>query len=171
MSARQTATPQEARWIGAIAAAAGLYFVLVGLGLLPIPGGPRNLHAPLWVVLLAGLAFLLGGIAIVIQAIGRADATGELPTNAPHWIRIVQYLIGVAIFASFAMIASWIAIGGDAKQFSGNVLMFGASTNAMIARSAFGLGAIICWLVTIGFAVSGARKLCRIASVEKADRI
>jgi hypothetical protein len=157
MSARQPATPQEARWIGAIAAAFGLYFMLVGFGLLPVPGGPRNLHAPLWVVVLAGLVFFLGGLAVVLQGMGRANASGELPSDAPHWIRVAQYLIGVTIFASFALIGSWIAIGGEARQFSSNVPFVGVS----IARIMFGIGAAICWLATAGFAVSGARKLLR----------
>ena len=38
---------------------------------------------------------------------------------------------------------------------------FDPATNALIARSAFGIGAIIAWLATIAFAVSGARKLLR----------
>jgi hypothetical protein len=157
MSARQPATPQEARWIGAIAAAIGLYFMLVGLGLLPVPGGPRNLHAPLWVVLLAGLVFFLGGAAVLLQSLGRANAHGELPPDAPHWMRVVQYLMGVTIFASFALVGSWIAIGGEARQFSGSVPFLGGG--ASMARIVFGIGAAICWLATIGVEVSGARKL------------
>jgi hypothetical protein len=149
------------RWIGAAAAAVGLYFVLVGLGILPVPGGTRNLHSPLWVVLLAGLAFLLGGAAVLLQVIGRANASGELPSGAPQWMRVVQYLMGVAIFASFAMIGSWIAIGGDPRHFSGNVPFVSGATNASIARIAFGVGAAICWLGTLAFALSGARKLLR----------
>jgi len=161
MNAQQPATPRELRWIGAGAAAVGLYFMLVGLGVLPVPGGPRNLHSPLWIVLLIGLAVFLGGAAILIQVIGRANANGELPSGAPQWIRVVQYLIGVAIFASFAMIGSWIAIGGDPRQFSSNIPFIGAATGASIARVMFGIGAMICWLATLGFAVSGARKLMR----------
>ena len=113
MNAQQPATPRELRWIGAGAAAVGLYFMLVGLGVVPVPGGPRNLHSPLWIVLLIGLAFFLGGAAVLIQVIGRANASGELPSDAPQWMRVVQYLIGVAIFASFALVGSWVAIGGD----------------------------------------------------------
>ncbi len=161
MSTRQTATPQEARWIGGITAAAGLYFMLIGFGALPVPGGPRNLHAPLWVVVLAGLVFFLGGAAVLVQALGRANASGELPAGAPHWMRIVQYLIGVTIFASFALIGSWIAVGGEARQFSGGVPFFGGGANVSIARIMFGIGALICWFATIAFAVSGARKLLR----------
>jgi hypothetical protein len=158
MSAQTPATPQENRWIGALAAAAGVYFMLVGFGLLPTPGGPRNLHAPLWIVLLVGVVFFLAGAAVFLQAIGRANGNGELPSDAPQWIRIVQYLIGVALFATFAMIGSWVAIAGDARQFSSNVPFFGA---ASIARVMFGIGAVICWLATLGFAISGARKLIR----------
>ena len=137
----------------------------IGLGLLPVPGGPRNLHGPLWIVLLAGLTFFLAGVAVLIQVIGRANESGELPAAAPFWIRVVQYLIGVAIFASFAMIGSWIALLGDGKQFSGSFLLFGASINEILARTAFGFGAIICWFGTIAFAVVGARKL-RTGSVQ-----
>ncbi len=159
MAANQPATTKEARVIGGIAAAAGLYLMSIGIGLLPVPGGPRNLHGPLWIVLLAGLAFFLGGVAVVIQVVGKANASGDLPAGAPYWIRIVQYLIGVAIFASFAMMGSWIAFGGGPRQFSGSFMFFDGGTNAMIGRAALGFGAMICWLGTIAFAVSGARKL------------
>lgn len=118
MGARQPATPREASVIGAIAAAAGLYFMLVGLGVLPVPGGPRNLHAPLWVALVAGLVFFLGGVAVLLQVLGRANEQGALPADAPHWMRIVQYLIGVTIFASFALIGGWVAWFGEARYFA-----------------------------------------------------
>jgi len=100
MSESKTASPREAVWIGALCAAVGAYFMLVGVGLLPVPGGPRNLHAPLWIVTFCGLPFLLGGLAVLLQGLGRANAQGELPAAAPHWMRVVQYLMGVAIFAS-----------------------------------------------------------------------
>jgi hypothetical protein len=161
MSTQQPATPREARWIGAAAAAAGSYLMLVGLGLLQIPGGPGNLHGPLWIILAAGLAFFLAGVAVFLQVIGRANANGDLPGDAPLWMRLVQYLIGVAIFAAFALIGSWVAFGGGPRSFSGSFLFFGDASNAMIGRAAFGFGAIICWLGTIAFAVVGARKVLR----------
>ena len=114
---------------------------------------------PLWIVLLVGLAFFLAGAAVLIQVVGRANASGDLPSQAPLWMRVVQYLIGVTIFASFALIGSWVALAGDSRQFSGSFLIFDGPTNVTIARAMFGFGAVICWLATIGFAVSGARKL------------
>ena len=158
MRAQRPATPTETRVIGAVASAFGLYFLLIGLGVLPVPGGPRNLHAPLWVVALAGLVFLLGGVAVLINHVAGANQSGELPLDAPRWTQVARYLIGVILFASFALIGSFVAIGGDARQFSGGVPLLG-SLNVSIARIMFGFGALICWLATVGFAVSGARKL------------
>jgi putative effector of murein hydrolase LrgA (UPF0299 family) len=161
MSATRTATRKEMIFIGVAAATAGLYFMPVGAGILPVPGGPRNLHAPLWVVVCAGLAFFLGGLAMFVQAIGKANESGDLPANAPQWLRVVQYLIGVAIFVSFALVGTWIAIGGEAGQFSGSVGGLSGGVGVGIGRTVFGIGAIITWLGTIFFAVSGARKLLR----------
>lgn len=156
MSNSTPATHKEMIGIGVVSGAIGTYFMLVGLGLLPVPGGPRNLHAPLWVGFLAGLVFFLAGVAVLLQGIGKANAQGVLPAGAPAWMTAVQPLIGVAIFASFAMIGSWIAIGGDPRQFSGSFM--GLGIGVAIARTAFGIGALICWACTIGFAVSAARK-------------
>ena len=107
MTARQPATSRETRIVGAAAAAFGFWLVLVGLGVLPVPGGPRNLHGPLWMVLAAGLAFFLAGLAIVLQMWGRADSGGELPADAPAWMVAAQYLLCVAIFLCFAMSAEY----------------------------------------------------------------
>ena len=144
--------------MGVVCAAIGAYFMLVGLGVLPPPGG-RNSKDPLWIGFIAGLVFFLGGVALLLQAAGRANASGELPADAPPWMRIAQHLIVVAIFASFALIGSYIAIGGDPKKFSGGLPFVSGGTNVSIARVAFGIGALICWAATIGFAISGARKL------------
>jgi hypothetical protein len=161
MSAQQPATPRQMYFFGALAAAAGLYFMLVGFGILPTPGGPRNLHAPLWVVQLVGLTFFLAGLAVFIQAIGRANASGELPADAQGWLRAAQHLIGVLTFACFALIGSWVAIGGESHQFSGGIPFIGGAANVSLARVMFGFGAAICWIATIAFAISGARKLLR----------
>jgi hypothetical protein len=77
------------------------YWLAVGLGLFPIPGGPSNLHGPLWLLACAGLAFFLAGIAIAFQTLGQANADGDLPAAAPRWMRALQYLIGLAIFCCF----------------------------------------------------------------------
>ena len=135
----------------------GLYFALIGLGVLPVPGGPKNLHGPLWIVLAAGVAFLLGGIAVTLQDAGGADLdTGELPSDAARWVRVAQYLIGVTIFACFGLIGSWIAFGPGERAFSGKI-----PGGATLGRILFGIGALLVWLGLIAYAVSGARKLLR----------
>ena len=155
MRPSRQATPGEATAIGLLAVATGLYFSLVGIGVLPFPGGPRNLHGPLWIVLCCGLAFGFGGIAVLLQRIAGGNlSNGDLPPDAPRWIHVVLYLLGVAIFACFALVASWIAFGPGERAFSGTV-----PTGPTLGRIVFGIGALIMWLGTIGFAVSGARKL------------
>ena len=159
MSPQPPAMSREMLWIGAGATAAGLYLMLVGLAVLPVPGGRSNLHGPLWIALLLGIAVFLAGVCALIQAIGRAKAGGDLPADAPQWMRVAQYLIGVALFAAFAMIGSWVAFGSGERAFSGSFMWFDGATNAAIGRTAFGIGAVITWLATIAFAVAGARKL------------
>jgi hypothetical protein len=158
MSTHEQASPWTMRSIGIGMAIGGIALILIGLDVLPVPGGRDVLHAPLWIVLLIGIAVLLAGAAIVIQGVGRANAAGDLPADAPRWMRIAQYLIGVALFALFAMVGTWVALAGDARQFSGGVPLLG-TVNVSLARIVFGLGALICWLAVIGYGIAGARKL------------
>ena len=82
--------------LGAIFAAIGLYIVLVGVGALPPPGVAK---APMWVVVLAGLCFLLGGLGVLVPAAatGEVRDDGELPAGAPYWLRVFQYLLVLTI--------------------------------------------------------------------------
>jgi hypothetical protein len=156
---QRQAGPRQILFFGIVTALAGGYFTLVGAGLLPIPGGPANLHAPQWILLCVGLAFFFTGMALLIQRFGRADAHGELPADAPSWLRIMQYMIGVGVFACFALIGSWIAFWPGEREFSGTIPFLSVQTNETIGRAAFGIGAIISWGCGIGFAVWRGRKL------------
>jgi hypothetical protein len=139
----------------AAAAAVGAYFFAVGAHLLPIPGGPSNLHGPSWLVLCVGLAFLLAGVALLIQTLGHANTAGELPAEAQRWLRAVQYLIGFRIFCCFGAIASWIAFGPGERHFSGTIMVGGAAINAAIGRTAFGVATMIIWLCTAAVTRAG----------------
>jgi hypothetical protein len=145
-------SPKATVALGLLAAAVGLYFMAVGAGLLPIPGGEKNLHAPLWVVLFCGVPFFLAGITVLLHGMARTGASGELPAGAPFWMHAAQYMIGVAMFASFAIVGTWVAIGGEDGGFSG-------PGGPGVARVMFGIGAVVVWLATVGIAVQGAKKL------------
>jgi hypothetical protein len=145
--------------LGAIFAAIGFFIVLVGFGVLPPPG---KANAPMWVVMLAGLCFLLGGLGVLIPAAvtGEARSDGELPAGAPYWLRVFQYLLVLALFADFAMIGSFVAFGPGTRSFSVSVPLVSTSGGSEIfGRVAFGVGAIITWLCLILVAVGGWRKL------------
>ena len=105
------------------------------------------------------MAFFLAGVAIIIQLLGHANDSGDLPAGAPLWLRGAQYLIGLCIFACFGAISSWVAFGPGERHFSGTFMFGDATTNATIGRVAFGTGAIIIWLCTAAFAAFGFRKL------------
>jgi len=159
MTEPTSTTPRANYFYAVVSAAVGLYFIAVGARLLPIPGGPSNLHSPLWVLFCAGAVFFLAGAALVIQSRGASNATGELPADAPRWLRVLQYLIAVAIFCCFGAIASWIAFGPGERQFSGTVMTGNAAIDAAVGRTAFGVGAVIIWLCTAAVIASGIRKL------------
>lgn len=148
----------ELKWIGIGFGVAGLYGMLVGFEVLPVPGGHDNLHGPLGLATLLGFMVLLAGAACILQGIGRANARAGLAADAPFWLRAAQYLIGVALFADFAVLATWIALLGEGSRFSGGVPFLGA-LNASLPRIMFGFGAVVCWFATIGYAVVGARRL------------
>jgi hypothetical protein len=160
MSEPTPATPRQMLIYSAIAATVGIYFGMVGLRLLPIPGGSSNLHAPLWLVFCVGLAFTLAGVALFIQAIGHGNADGELPAAAPQWLRIAQFLAALTIFVLFAAIASWVAFGPGEREFSGTVTIGGHASD-LAGRIAFGFGAVITWLSALAFGVYGFRKFVR----------
>ena len=57
MAEPTSAMPRSNYFYAALAAAMGLFFIVTGARLLPLPGGPSNLHGPHWLVLCVGLAF------------------------------------------------------------------------------------------------------------------
>ncbi len=151
--------PKTFRWLGILVLPFGLYLMLIGAGALPLPGDPRNLHAPLWVVLLAGLVFVLAGCATLMQTLGGANDSGELPSGAPQWLRTLQYLAGIVLFASFALIGSWAAVSDQPVRLSHGFSLPAITDNAITGRIAFGIGAVMTWLCTLAYAVTGWRKL------------
>jgi len=148
MSSLDEKTDKPTIPVGVLFAGIGLYFVLVGVGVLPVPGGPRNLNAPLWVVVCAGLAFLLGGLAVIVGAAGGANEKGTLPKNAPAWMKAAQQLLVIAIFGVLAAMGTWVAFGPGDRQFSGNVPLFGG-IGEFVGRGVFGFGAVVMWLCTL----------------------
>src|SRR5919109_2560113 len=135
MSDNRPAMRKEMLVIGLIAGGAGLFFVLVGLGIVPPPGGKESLHGPLWVVFCAGLVFLLGGGALLLHLMSGAKPTDDdFPADTPLWMRVVRYLAMVAIFMSFALIGTWIAFGPGESEFSMSAPFFSGPASGMVGR-------------------------------------
>jgi hypothetical protein len=97
MRAQEQSSPAARKLIGIGLGTAGLYAVLIGFGLVPVPGGRDNLHGPLWLAALIGILLLLASAACAIQII---IGSAGLAADAPRWIHVTQQFIGIAIFAA-----------------------------------------------------------------------
>src|SRR5262245_51053133 len=102
--------------VGVLTAGLGLYIVLMAAGVVPMP--EDSLNSPPWIGVCAGLAFVLGGIAVVANAIAGARADGALPAETPEGLRRAQAALAIGVLACLATIGTWIAIDGDPRAFS-----------------------------------------------------
>jgi hypothetical protein len=64
----------------------------------------------------------------------------------------------VAACAGLAVGASWIAFGDGERQFV-LPLPVGGALGEYVGRAAFGLSAVLAWLVTAAFARAGAKRV------------
>jgi hypothetical protein len=157
MPAQQPARPATTIALGLGAAVCGLYLTLAGRNVLPAPGAQ---HAPGWIVAAAGLAFLCGGIGVMVQGLGRADAHGTLPPGTPRWIVVLQHLVALAVVFCLAAVGTWVALAGEADQFTMSSPLSGETRAApTIARVAFGIGAAITWLFFVALVKRTVRLL------------
>jgi hypothetical protein len=142
---------------GLIVGGAGLYLVLAGLGLF---APPAPVHAPGFMIVCAGLAFLGGGGSVAIRGFaGCALRDTELPAETPRGTVMLSALCGIVAFAPLAIVCTAIAAGSDAFAFSGSHAMLFGPLSETAGRIVFGVGAIITWIALAGFAHASAKKL------------
>lgn len=141
--------------IGAACAAGGVYFVLVGFGTLP---PPSKINGPLWLSICVGLVFLAGGVMVLVRGWLNVPDAQDLPADAPRALIALQWIATVAASAGLATAGTWVAFGDGPRQFVLPIPL-GGSLGEIIGRAAFGLGAVIAWLITLAFARVGAKKV------------
>lgn len=134
--------------------------ILAGLRIIPVR--PTS-NTPGWVVVSIGLAFLFAGIILFSDAAaGGTGPDGQLLDTAPAWVKPFQSVMALAIAATLASIASWIAFGSGERHFSMSIsLPFIAARKLggdTMGRWAFGIGAVLILCVIAGVLVSVARK-------------
>jgi len=142
--------------IGAVFAGAGIYFILVALGL---AASPSRLYGPDWLAFATGLVFLAGGVSVTVRGwLAVPDHQSNLPADAPAAAAAIQWLAALLIIVALASIGTWIAFGSGEREFGTNLPVQG-SLRESIGRVAFGIGAVITWLMAAAVAYSGVKRI------------
>jgi hypothetical protein len=158
---RNQLSPGGAIVIGVFFGAMGTFIVLLALGTF---GDPHlSDGTPPWVGVAAGMAFLLGGLAIIVGygVAGGVAPDGDLPAGTPFFVRLVQYALGLGITTILASIASWVAFGSGSRHFSGSGPFISGAVNEPLGRTVFGIGAVLIWAIMAAMLVLGIKRLRR----------
>ncbi len=81
----------------------------------------------------------------------------DLPADAPRALVGLQWIAAVAACAGLAAAGTWVAFEGP-RHFV-LPLPLGGMLGEIVGRAAFGLGAVMAWLITWAFARMGAKKV------------
>jgi ABC-type branched-subunit amino acid transport system permease subunit len=115
--------------MGLVFVAAGAYPFAIGIGL--AQARPGSVHAPLWVVALAGGCFVLVGALLL----------------APDRDVRLKGLVGGVLVTAMALIFDWVAFGPGERHFSGALSIGGmaarSGTGETGGRIAFGVAAVL----------------------------
>ena len=152
-------TPSDLRstiFFALIAAAIGLFYVVISI---VGPTHPKPGAAPAWIGFVCGLAFFLGGSAVLIQTLFRAkgNSTTNPLSGAPPWLAIVYKMLCLAIVLALGTVATWVAFGPGERSFTGT----GAFLGEKAGRTAFGIGAVLIWSVVAAGAFAKLNQLFR----------
>ena len=98
-----------------------------------ISAKPESMHAPPYIVALAGLLFWFAAASIL---------------SGPTRPRL-NHLFGGVLLAIFAAVGGWVAIFGTDSSFGGGMPFVSHATNGWIARTIFGAGAILCAALSV----------------------
>ena len=128
--------------VGLLFGALGLFVTLMALGV--FGGGWASGATPTWVGLAVGLAFTLGGLAVIVDY-GIAGGSALDAAEVPVGVRTLQYLLGLGIAVSLAMFVTWAAFGAAARTPS----------------TAAAVGSVLLWLFVAVMGVIGLRSLLR----------
>ena len=156
MSAAKSKIPMWQRLsVGGLFAAVGAFIMAVGFGLVPTP--PEKIHAPMWIIAMAGFVFVLAGVMMLAGWLEKEDATpvGTRVTSnpIPHAIVIIMVLC-FAVLASFATFAEGEIEGGIALPF----IAYDSELNQIAGRIMFGIGAALLWIVLAAAAFHAWRR-------------
>jgi hypothetical protein len=162
MTSQAPLSPRAAVALGSVIIATGLLIILLAVGIVPVD--ERSFEAPRWVVACAGLAFVLGGAAVMIgyAVAGGVGPDGDLPPGTPLSIRIVQYTLGLGIVGCMAAITSWVAFGPGERTFTATGPFLGRSaTSETTGRVVFGIGAVLIYVFLAVLVVVSIKRLRR----------
>lgn len=107
----------------------GCFPISIALGWLPVD--PDTVMAPLWVVAAAGIALFIAGLMILLANYSRAN----------------DLLAGILCLV-FGAMGTWVALFGLSSGFSGGLFFLSYDQNVTLGRWVFGLGALICFLLS-----------------------
>ncbi|MBT8065911.1 MAG: hypothetical protein KJO09_01625 [Gammaproteobacteria bacterium] len=109
--------------------ALGCYPISMALGWLPVD--EADVMAPMWVVAMAGLAFVIAGAMILL---------------ANHsWAN--DLLAGVLCLL-FGITGTWVSLFSSSEGFSGGSPLLSDESNVMLGRWLFGIGALMCFAIS-----------------------
>ena len=147
---------------GLFAAAMGAFIVAGACNLFGLNMHPTK-DTPSWIGICAGLIFVAGGLAVILQSlpVAKPMPDGGLSPNAPRWVQGISLALGLFIVGGLAAVGLWIAFGPGERHFSSNLPFMSGPANDTLGRVVFGIGAVLTCLAFLAFLVSGARRLLR----------
>lgn len=114
--------------VGWICILFGIYPLAIASGFLNVDS--ESVHAPMWIVGLCGLVFIIAGCMILFRQYGR-----------------LVDMLAAFVCLSFAVVGIWVSLFSPSDGFSGGIPFVSKELNHFLARGMFGLGAIISLLI------------------------
>ena len=163
MAASKQLSRRGAVAMGATFIAFGVVPILLGCGVIK----PSDGDAPGWVAIAAGVTFICGGLAVIVD-FAIADGVGpdgDFKPGTPTIIRAANLVLGLAIIGLMAAITGWIAFGSGPREFTSTLtlpfLPVRWRSGALTGRIAFGASTLLLGVMFVACAVSGVRQLRR----------
>jgi uncharacterized protein YjeT (DUF2065 family) len=128
-----TPPPDNHPFLGLVCILLGLYPIVMAAKWLPL--AQNAVHAPLWVISLSGVVFIIAGMMLSLR-------------QHPK----LNNLLAAILLASMAAIGGWIAFLAPPDGFSGGIPFLSKAQNIALARSCFGFGAFVS-AVLCGYAI------------------